>query len=453
MDVTWRAFGRTAKAGVALLIALFVTFAATAGTGGAAQGAPIEPGIGSALSQTALIGPSFANLSLAFAFGRSIAGHTNTVAQASSQAIDLGQVGASLAAQGCDGGDPSLPDDQQPHELRVDSRDAVTTKDEDETFLGGLPMHKHVEASATPFGKSVTTTAPFGVPGVLEIGGGVATSTSGLVEGGVREAKAVTDISGIKLVGGVGLIELSGLHWEATWSSRTNGVAGSFSIASAKVAGVPLPTNDPNALLAAINTALAPAGIKLTQPLAHQDGGVLFVDPLGIAVVPSARRDAVAAGVFGLKNVHDLRQQVTEALIAQDCGNSTYITIADLVIGSFTGAGVFKIELGGVRASSGETPKSSFTFGAPQFITSGGLEPSVELGGSTATPAIGPALTPIAPARPSTRIARPVATTKPDGSRGGAMAVVGLVGLALLAALAEGDRRKMRKAQREISVT
>ena len=132
---------------------------------------------------------------------------------------------------------PTLPDDQQPHEVRVDSRDAVTSKDEDETFLGGLPMHKHAEANPTPFGKAVTTTAPFGVAGVLEIGGGTATSTSGLVEGGAREAKAVTDISGIRLVGGVGLIELSGLHWEAIWSSRTNGVTGSFSIANAKVAG------------------------------------------------------------------------------------------------------------------------------------------------------------------------------------------------------------------------
>ena len=78
--------------------------------------------------------------------------------------------------------------------------------------------------------------------------------------------------------------------------------------------------------------------------------------------------------------MQDLRQQVTEALIAQDCGNSTYITIADLVVGSFTGAGVFKIELGGVRATSGETPSSGFTFGGPQLITTGGVEPSLDVG-------------------------------------------------------------------------
>ena len=177
---------------------------------------------------------------------------------------------------------------------------------------------------------------------------------------------------------------------------------------------------------------------------------MLFVDPLGINVVPSPTRDVIAAMV--LQNVQDLRRQVTEALIAQDCGNSTYITIADLVIGSFTGAGVFKIELGGVKASSGETPKSSFTFGGPQLITTGGLEPSIEVGGSSLTPAV-PALAPVAPSRPSTRVARPVAATKADGTRGGVMAVVGLIGLALLAALAEGDRRKMRNAQREIPVT
>ncbi|MBA3653503.1 MAG: hypothetical protein H0W70_04845, partial [Actinobacteria bacterium] len=391
-SVTLRAFRRTATAGTMVLVALLVTFSVTPGTGAAAGAPAVEPGIGNALAQTALVGPSFANLSLAFTFGRSIAGHQNTVAQASSQAIDLGLVGSTLAGAGCKpGSKPTLPADQQPHEARVDSRDAKPTVDEDETFLGGLPMHKHAEAQTTPFGKAVTTTAPFGVAGVLEIGGGVATSTSGLV-GGVREAKAVSDISGIKLVGALGLIELSGLHWEAVWSSRSpNGVVGSFGIASAKIAGTPLPTNNPEAVLAAANTALAPAGIQLTRPFAHQDGGVLFVDPLGIAVVPSPSRDAVAGAALSTKNVQDLRQQVTEALIAQDCGNATYITIADLVVGSLTGAGNFKIDLGGVKATSGETPASGFTFGLPQLITSGGLDPAVGTGPSTLSPALTPA--------------------------------------------------------------
>jgi hypothetical protein len=445
-------FRRTGVVALATFVALIVTFMFTSTVGGAATGPTISPGIGTAIAQTSSVGPSFANLSLAFTFGRSIAGHQNSVAQASSQAIDLGQVGASLAATGCDGGDPTLPDDQQPHEVRVDSRDATSTKDEDEDFLGGLPMHKHAEANKTPFGKAVTTTAPFGVTGVLEIGGGVATATSGLV-GNIREAKATTDISGIKLAGVLGLVELTGLHWEATWSSANpNGVGGSFSIASAKIAGTPLPTNDPSAVLGTLNTVLQAVGIQLAPPLAHSDGGVLFVDPLNISVVPSATRDQVVGTILGLKNVHDLRQQVTDALIAQDCGNATYITIADLVLGSVTGAGVFKIDLGGVQATSGETPVSGFTFGGPQFLTTGGLEPTLGTDLSPLpTPALGPTL--VAPSRQTTRLARPVATTKPDGKRGGWMAAVGLGGLVLLAAIAEGDRRRMRKAQREIPVT
>ncbi len=373
------------------------------------------------------------------------------MAQASSQAIDLGQIGATLAGEGCDGGAPTLPDEDQPHEARVDSRDAQSTKDEDETFLGGLPMHKHAEAHTTPLSKAVTTIAPFGVAGLLEIGGGVATSTSGLVDG-VREAKAIADVAGIRLLGAVGLIELSGLHWEATWSSRNpNGVGGSFSIANAKIAGVPLPTNDPNQLIATLNTVLAPAGIRLTQPVAQQAGGVLFVDALGISVVPSAERDALAALVLG--GIQDLRQQVTDALIAQDCGNDTYITIADLVLGSVTGAGAFKIDLGGVQATSGETPASGFTFGGPQLLTTGGLAPTLDSVVEFTPPPVVGNLTPPAPPRRSTRLAKPVATTKPDGSRGGTMALVGLGGLLLLAAIAEGDRRKMRKAQREIPVS
>jgi hypothetical protein len=437
---------------LATLTALGVTFSLTAGSGGAAAAPAISPGIGTAIAQTAVVGPSFANLSLAFAFGRSIAGHQNGVAQASSQAIDLGQIGATLAGEGCDGGAPTLTEDKQPHEARVDSRDAHPLIDEDESFLPGTPMHKHAEANTTPLGKAVTTIAPFGVAGVLEIGGGVATSISGVIDN-VRVAKAVTDISAIKLAGALGLIELSGLHWEATWSSASpNGVVGSFTIGAAKIAGMALPTNDPNQVLGTLNQALGLVGIQLTPPLARPSGGVLFVDPLGIAVVPSATRDSAIGMLLGLKSVHDLRQQVTDALIAQDCGNATYITIADLVLGSVTGAGVFRIDVGGVQASSGETPASGFKFGGPQFLTTGGVEPSI----GTDIPAFTPApvsgnLTP-APA-PSPRLAKPVAATKDAGKRGGWMAVVGLGGLALMAAIAEGDRRRMRKAQREMPVT
>ena len=450
MHVTFRAFRRTTATAVVMFAALFLTYSVTAG-GAGAQPPQIEPGIGSALAQTAVVGPSFANLALTFTFGRAIAGHANSVAQASSQAIDLGQIGATLAGRGCSGGDPTLPADKQPQEARVDSRDQKTTVDEDEDFLGGLPMHKHAEASKAPLGTAITTTAPFGVAGVLEIGGGTATATSGVVNG-VRMARATTDVGSIKLAAVAGLLELTGLHWEAVWSSATNGVTGSFSIGSAKLAGMALPTNDPAALFSTLNTVLGAVGLKLTPPVSHTDGGVLFVDALGISVVPNAQRDSIAALVLG--NIQDLRRQVTDALIAQDCGNATYITIADLVLGSVTGAGVFQIDLGGVRASSGETPKSTFSFGGPQLLTTGGIEPTV----GVSTPAVLPppaigTITAPPKSRTSRRVAQPIVATSGSGKRGGPMALVGLGGLALLAAIAEGDRRKMRAAQRAASAT
>jgi hypothetical protein len=50
----------------------------------------------------------------------------------------------------------------------------------------------------------------------------------------------------------------------------------------------------------------------------------------------------------------------------------------------------------------------------------------------------------------ATAAVQPAASTKGKGARGGALAGVGLASLALLGLMAEGDRRKMRRAQREI---
>jgi hypothetical protein len=437
----------------AALVAVF--FGTTTSGSAAVAQSSISAGVGNALAQTEVVGPSFANLSLALTFGRSIAGHQNTVAQASSQAIDLGEIGATLAGEGCDGSDPTLPANQQPQAARVDSRDQNPTIDEDETFVPGVPMHKRAEATPAPFGEAVTTIAPMGVAGVLEIGAATATTYSGILNGDTREAKAVVDISGIRVAGAAGLVDLSGLHWEASWRSTGDGaVTGLFSIASAKIAGVPLPTSDPAQVLDQLNTILAPVGIRLVPPQAHQSGGVLFVDPLGIDVVPSATRDAIVGTL--LNSVQPIRQAVVDALAKQSCTNFTYITIADLVLGSVTGAGAFKIDLGGVQATSGEVPTSTYSLGGQQLVTNGAAAapsvvssaPSSKSGTSGTASASSPQSRPTASTVSSGT--KPLTSTTPAATRGSAMTAVGLVGLGLVALMAEGDRRKMRRAQREI---
>src|SRR5205085_2845566 len=110
--------------------------------------------------------------------------------------------------------------------------------------------------STDPSAKAVTTTAPFGIATVVAVGGGTATSTSG-VANDVRKATATTDLSGITLPGGV---ELRDLRWQATFGSDGAPV-GTFTIGSASIAGTPIPTNNPSDTINQVNTALVLFGL------------------------------------------------------------------------------------------------------------------------------------------------------------------------------------------------
>lgn len=440
----------------AIAVGMALLTAAAVGPGARAAVAPEDAGQGVALAQTVKFDPKAGGLSLGITFGQAIAAHQNLVSQATSQAINFGVIGSTLASEGCDGSAPSYPADQQPQPLRVDSRQPGADKGKTETEDGGM-FTKTVRADGTPYGEAITTTAPFTIPGVLSVGGGTARTHSGLVKG-VREAQATVDIDGLDLAGGV---KLSALRWEATY--RTNGtkqVVGKFTIGSASIGGQTIPATDPTAALMAINGALAPLGLKIVPPAAHEAGGVLFVDPIGIAVVPSAQRDALAGQVLGA--AQPVRQSLFDALLAQSCKNATYITIFDLVVGSVTGAGEFALALGGAQASSGAIPKNQFSLLNGDYELGGGNVPSGPVDDtraasldstSTFTPVAdaigsGPGVTPVAA---GDQVAIPVPGTGHRGNRGGPLAAVGLVTLGLLALAAEGDRRKMRRAQREIA--
>ncbi|MEY2435087.1 MAG: hypothetical protein QOC92_4812 [Acidimicrobiaceae bacterium] len=445
-------YRRTRWAAFASLGACAVTFLATAAGEDASAQAKVKPGRGLAIAETEKIDPRAGSLSLGITTGRSIAGHQNTVAQASSQAYDYGVIGSTAATKACDGGDPTLPDDSQPHAIQVDSRQANSTQDADEDKVP-VPAHKHASANPTPFGESETTTAPQTI-GPLEIGGGVAKAHSGLLDDGTtREASAVVDISGISIP--LAGISMSSLHWDATWRSTDpeNGVIGVFSIGSASIAGSPIPTTDPTQVLLQMNGALAPIGLAMTPPQAHKNGDVIFVDPMGISVFPSTQRDALVGGVLG--GAQPVRQDVFAALLEQDCSNATPITIFDIIVGSMTGAGSFSVVLGGVQASSGDAFGNSFCLGCGGTPTLGVNTPSLpsNVSNAVSAPTAGGTVlktnTTPGPAS-TTAAAAPAAAKKVGGKRGGALAGVGLAGLGMIAAMAEGDRRKMRRAQREI---
>src|SRR2546423_13724212 len=200
-------YRRTRWAAVAALGACVIAFFATAPTS-AAQTAPAQPefppGQGSAFADTMKFDPRAGNLSIGVDLGKASPDHQNSAAQAISQAIDLGTIGTSMAAYGCDGSAPALPESQQPQPLIADTRtpNQPQQAEADETFAPGF--HKSVSVSGDPTAKAVTTTAPFGIATVVAVGGGTATSTSGVADD-VRKATATMDLSGITLPGDVEL--------------------------------------------------------------------------------------------------------------------------------------------------------------------------------------------------------------------------------------------------------
>lgn len=205
---------------------------------------------------------------------------------------------------------------------------------------------------------------------------------------------------------------------------------------------------------------LRPLGFTLEPPTTRVEAGIAFVDPMRVGIVPSEIRESVLGPVIG--GAQPVRQSVFDLILEQDCGNATYILIGDIVLGSVTGAGSLAVEVGGVTATSSELRGSSFLGGfggslAPLTPSNGSGTLGTSLGsssgstgGGTVTPTTLAAVPTTAPADDTDEeVAVPIGDTDPiSGRRGGPLVAVGLGGLALLAALAEGDRRKMRRAQR-----
>lgn len=441
----------TAGATLAAVIAASVSPLSSASAGEAAMNK--TAGTASATATSYKVNPTTASLSIGITFGISLAGYTNQVAQAESRGLDLGIIGTTLAGEGCDGGDPTLPAEDQPQPLRADSRDpsASTEKTENEKYVSAIT--KTVRADSTPFSQSDTTTAGITASGAfLDLGTAHSRSITRL-NNGTREAIATVDIG---KVGIAGVIELSGLHWEAKAQSGTiDKTEGTFTIGKLKVLGQIIPSSDALKGIEQANALLQPLGIQVVYPKAHTAAGILFVDPLVIRVIPSQSRDMISGTVLGL--IQPVREQLVDILLKQDCGNDTYITVADIALGSVTGAGSFSLELGGANAKAEALKTTNFLSLTPSLGSSGA---NSSLGGSLndldldTTPALGSGSKTTNAGNnsgtKSTRKPAPIASVT-EGSRGGRMALVGLLGLLALAIVADRDRRLMRRAQRSIA--
>lgn len=450
------AFRRTKRTALAVGAAAALTVAVTdpgaAAPSASSQTAPFNKGTGTAQANSIQVDPVAGGLSFGVGIGQALAGHQNTVGQAESRAFDLGVIGVTLAGEGCDGGDPTLPNSSQPQPERISSADEGSEqgKTSGESFAGGQ-ISKSVRATDDPMAEAITVAAPFEIPGVLRVGATRALARSRVLANGVREATAISEIGDLSLGGDA--LKIAGLRWEAIHrTGAVNETIGKFTVEALTVAGLPVPVGD----LTQLNAVLNPLGFTLRPPRTRtvdtSGGTIVVVDPISIAVIPNPTRDALLGDI--LAGIQAVREPLVDALIDADCGNATYVTVLDVVISSITGGGTLSVSLGGVRAS---TAALKLFEGLGQLPPLPPLPPALP-----PTPALSGL--PGRPAVPGTPGARVPGSNTPaaedsgpiervvdtDGERGGAMAMVGAGGLLLLLAVAEADRRKMRSAQRAV---
>ena len=447
-----------AAAAVTGAVLLMTSTAASQTTGTSA----FKNGTASATSQAIKVNPTAASLSIGITFGVSLAGYTNDTAKAEARGIDLGIIGTTLAGEPCDGGEPSLAAEDQPQPVSVDSRDPDAAAGKTGTdSISGMEIPgflKKARATPEPLAEATALVVPLGQAGALEIAGARADTLTRVVDKKTREAIATAEIGSL-IVGG-GAVRLGNLKWEVIHrTGAVNSKTATFTVGSATVGGsllpIPLPANDPAALFAVLNTVLAPFGVELRAPVSHEVNGGIQLDPMTVAVVPSPARDQIAGQV--LTALGDVRAAVVQALLDIDCGNDTYVTVADIALGSFTGAGSFSLELGGATAFTAELDPAfqigdqqgpaSFAGTADEIIP-GELGSTFEGGG---TPPPG-AVAGNRSTKGGKEVAAPIASTF-DGERGGKLALLAGGVLLLLAAVAELDRRKMLAAMRTATVT
>jgi hypothetical protein len=475
---------------------MVIAGALSLGTGSGA-GAAVAPGQGSSYAQSLEVTPHEGSLAVGVVLGEALAGHTNFTARAQSQGVDLGAIGTALTGYNC-GSAPTLQPNQIPQPLQAESGQPGAASGMTQTPTSpGLDLNaktpppafgstEFVQATGSPYAEADTSFAPIDNP-LFSIAGMKAKSWSGLV-GGQREAGATSDVGSLSFLGG--MVQLSGLHWETVYpSGGTAKPTGSFSLGKLLVQGlaVPLPA-DTSLLASTVNQALGMLGIKIVAPVVGNQQGIETVTPLQIEVVPNAARDAVIDGLLNaaapLTNqlFNGLETGFTPAepssLVALLCQSDTPITVADVTLASIDGGGFFTEALGGVHATSAAVAANQFTLGfgtlgarpgTSQFVpgaqglgstpgtpgapavagTAGFAQPV-----STSQPALAgtaqPSAAPTASTTPSS--AAPVQTAAAVGHGvGGPLLGIGLGGLGLLALLAEGDRRMMRRAQHTVN--
>ena len=428
-------------------------FAPAAPAAGASE--PFRNGIAVATSQVVRIGPGVGNLTLATTAGIALTNVTNKVASAQAQTLDLGLVGGSLTAPGCDGSAPAVRPDQVPQAHQADNRAGTASETHDDQPIAGSPIgggRTTVSANATPAASADSTLLAADIASLVKVGGGDAQAASTIVNHEARQATS-TAAANLDLAG---IVHLDGLRWNATHRTGAGAAtAGAFSIGSGTIGGSPIPVDALGPLEKAVNTALAPFGLSVSLPKVEhitKPNDLVIVSPLVVALRDSPAGKAALGPA--LNATRKQREQFYNALISANCNLSSVALIADVATDILSGTGFMTVEVGGVTASSQDVEDFN-PFGSNDPLLGVPVAPSVVGGVDFAAPSSFGSITPglSFPGSEEVRSVRSVCestspSTRVACSRGRPVAV-GVIGIALTAILGGFEWWRRRAAYRQ----
>lgn len=389
------------RRGVAALVLVAALGALLAGPSGMrsadAADEPFNPGSGAASGTVAKVKVFYAGFSLQVATGLAATTYENTQSRALGAGYDL-----SSALSLVDASQPTL----SPVSLDSNAGDAEKRQD-----LGAGPVLGSIALTAkrVPASTSDVRLADVDLPGLLRVEGGRVRSSSAVVDGSVRRARAEVTVGSISLLGG--LVFLDGLRWEALQDSGAKDRnEGAFTLAAVSIAGVPIAVDleDATALLDVLDVVLAPLGLVLELPqVIERDNGALDVTGLRIGIINSPLgAQAVGPVVAGIR---PLLLPVFEALSAANSTLGLASLVADLGLGVADGSGGIEVSVGGVTARTDDS-----TFVDPLTGVSPVTPPSTGTpSAAPAPPALGGLPTPAAPTTPG--IEPPIVNTSSEG--------------------------------------
>jgi hypothetical protein len=344
-------------------------------------------------------------------------------------------------------------------------------------------------ASAEPgaHARSRATAGALGIPEIAEVSGGVSTSEVRLdVAERTRTMTASVRTGSLTLA--AGLVQLEGLRWDlrqeaagADHRSTATTTAGTFSVGSLTLAGIPLPASTPDQLassLATVNQALAPFGLQIRLPrlVAYGSTGKQLT-PLTVALGGATTYGPIlypllagpdATSVVNLFNsvtqpalfepttcteLFGALQQVPQANRVLNTVGVLAPLLLGVVAAAINGGAELDLEVGGARTTYDDT------YYPPHALVPPPTTGPAATGGppGPAAPVVGPAPSgPAVVAQPVlTRIA--CRTTSPVGSPGcskGAAALAASLAAVVTLVLLGGDelwRRRRRPEPLEVS--